>query len=49
VVALHGARQRSDIEMFGISGNCRIADGTEIRYESVIETAGGMPFQGGRI
>jgi hypothetical protein len=25
----------------------RIADGTEFRYESVIETAGGTPFQAG--
>jgi len=39
VVALHGAQQRSGIEKIGISGDCRIADKTDFRYESVIETA----------
>jgi integration host factor subunit alpha len=42
-VVSHGEPQRSGIEKVGISGDCRIADATEFRYESVIETAGGTP------
>jgi hypothetical protein len=43
VVALHGARQRSGIEKIGISGEWRIADIMDFRYDGVIEGGGGTP------
>jgi integration host factor subunit alpha len=41
VVALLGARQRSDIEKSRQFVECRIADRAGFRYGNVIETAGG--------